>query len=149
MGLSGRRSRRQRRSLIDRHPFQALADSTDDAYIDLLIALAKAANSYQSLAPGVHGVIEERSDGLYVPLIVADHPGHGDVGRYLNSLPHDRKVVVPMVVNERLRGMLARRGFVRRIVYEPVIEQYIEVFVRDQLFQPAPAEPAADSASSA
>lgn len=63
------------------------------------------------LAPGVIGYEEVRGGDLYVPLIAAVDEGRGDVGRYLDSLPRDRRVVVPNVLNDILAGMLKRRGF--------------------------------------
>lgn len=48
---------------------------------------------------------------LWVPLVIAEKPGNGDVGRYLDSLPGDRRVVFPNVISDVLIGMLKRRGF--------------------------------------
>jgi hypothetical protein len=64
------------------------------------------------LAPGVAGYTFDReADGLYVPLVAALRPGHGAVGRYLDILPRDRRVVFPNVISPVLEGMLQRRGF--------------------------------------
>lgn len=64
------------------------------------------------LAPGVVGKVE-RGPGLMVLVVVfATQQGRGDVSRYLDSLPTDVTVQVPIVVSPKLRGMLARRGFV-------------------------------------
>lgn len=65
-----------------------------------------------ALAPGVHGYLFDTPEGLYIPIITADTPGHGDVGRYLDTLPRHRRVVFPTVLSATLRGMLLRRGFV-------------------------------------
>jgi hypothetical protein len=43
------------------------------------------------------------------------------VGRWLDTLPMDRKVVVPAVVSGRLAGMLARRGFEPRVWWDDVL----------------------------
>lgn len=65
------------------------------------------------LSPGVVGyTVDNGEQGLYVPLIESTDPGQGNVGRYLDTLPRDRRVVVPNVINVKLAGMLERRGFV-------------------------------------
>jgi hypothetical protein len=64
------------------------------------------------LAPGVRGYTVESDGAVYIPVIIADAPGQGDVGRYLNSLPLDRIIRVPTVTSNVLEGMLKRRGFV-------------------------------------
>jgi len=68
------------------------------------------------LAPGVHGDAVCRSNGkdrvLFINTIVAANPGSGDVGRYLDSLPRNIRIIVPSVISSRLAGMLERRGFV-------------------------------------
>lgn len=69
------------------------------------------------LAPGVRGYTVEQNGELYVPLIIADRPGSGDVGRYLDSLPRDRTVKFPNVLSERLEQMLLRRGFHHGVEY--------------------------------
>lgn len=70
----------------------------------------------EQVAPGVIGYLVEHDDGsLYVPLIAAVDEGRGDVGRFLDSLPTDRRVVVPNVLNDILAGMLKRRGFKNRM----------------------------------
>ena len=84
----------------------------------------------ESLAPGVHGYTVDTPDGLYVPVIMALEEGSGDVGRYLNALPTNRRVVVPNVMNPRLVGMLIRRGFtVNREWFEEAGE-WIEIYER-------------------
>ena len=64
------------------------------------------------LGEGVRGYTVEADGALYIPVIVAEDPGRGDVGRYLDSLPRDRVVRVPTVTSDVLEGMLRRRGFV-------------------------------------
>lgn len=59
------------------------------------------------IGTGVRGIAFDCDDGVHVPLIVAEHQGNGDVGRW----PEDRRVVFPAVISARLRGMLKRRGF--------------------------------------
>lgn len=65
-----------------------------------------------SPAPGVTALTTEREDGtLYIWTVRATNPGSGDVSRYLDGLPTDRRVIVPNVLNDKLRAMLERRGF--------------------------------------
>lgn len=74
------------------------------------------------LAPGVYGWTRDLSDGsLEIPSLRAESEGSGAVGRYLDGLPKDRKIVVPLVTNPRLAGMLERRGFVLRQRFFPEI----------------------------
>jgi len=63
------------------------------------------------LASGVRGYTRDVDGALWIPIIIADDPGSGAVGRYLDSLPRDREVRVPNVFSSRLAGMLMRRGF--------------------------------------
>ena len=62
------------------------------------------------LAPGVRGYAVVVDGCAYIPLIEAQHPGSGDVGRFLDSLPSGVKV--PNITSSRLRGMLKRRHFI-------------------------------------
>ena len=78
---------------------------------------------FYPLAPGVEGATRDWSDGTFELVgIRAVTPGAGDVGRYLDSLPRDRTVVVPFVTSQRLTQMLARRGFVP---FDPVNSHWI------------------------
>lgn len=63
------------------------------------------------LAEGVTGyaIYDEPTDRLYIPVIFADNPGSGDVGRFLDSLPDN--AVFPTVMSAKLAGMLTRRGY--------------------------------------
>jgi hypothetical protein len=61
------------------------------------------------LAPGVHGFTYRKGNEIYIPLIVADVEGSGDVGRFLDKL--SSRCVIESVTSARLRGMLVRRGF--------------------------------------
>lgn len=63
------------------------------------------------LAPGVRGTAFDTPNGIYIPLVHAEKRGNGDVGRFLDSLPRDRRVCFPTVISSRLVGMLKRRGF--------------------------------------
>jgi hypothetical protein len=84
---------------------------------------------FESLAPGVLGYTVEADGVLYIPVIMAEEEGSGDVGRYLDSLPRDRTVKVPGVQSDRLRGMLERRGFEADQEWAPEFEEYVEVFI--------------------
>jgi hypothetical protein len=64
------------------------------------------------LAPGVYGYAIECERGLYIPWIAAESEGSGIVGKFLDELPRDRRVVFPTVLSDRLAGMLLRRGFI-------------------------------------
>lgn len=82
------------------------------------------------LAPNVLGyTIDGDDDSLWIPVIQAADEGAGDVGRYLDTLPHDRRVVVPTVLSSRLAGMLHRRGFVE--TYEVIDGEAVQGWFRD------------------
>lgn len=72
------------------------------------------------IAPGVHGVAFDMTDGIYIPLLRAAKEGNGDVSRFLDSLPTMRRIVFPNVTNGKLRLMLQRRGF--RAAWDPECE---------------------------
>lgn len=61
------------------------------------------------LAPGVRGFAEYRGDEIYIPLIVAEVKGNGDVGRFLDGLTP--RCVIIEVTSPRLEEMLKRRGW--------------------------------------
>jgi hypothetical protein len=86
------------------------------------------------LAPGVVGYTWEMPDGsLNIPLITALRPGSGDVGRYLDGLPHGRHIRVPCVISARLQGMLERRGFTPAQVWSEDFEEWVDVMERRPL----------------
>lgn len=68
--------------------------------------------SVEEIAPGVRGYTIENERGLYIPVVWAVNEGNGDVSRFLDTLPRDRRVVFPTVISKRLAEMLLRRGFV-------------------------------------
>jgi len=61
------------------------------------------------LANGVRGCAFDMPNGIYIPMIAADKPGSGDVGRFLDALPKDRRVVFPTVISQELAASLPRR----------------------------------------
>jgi hypothetical protein len=67
----------------------------------------------------VRGYTVWSKGALYVPLLIADREGAGDVGRYLDTLPADRTIKVPTVTSPRLRGMLDRRGYTETLEETP------------------------------
>jgi hypothetical protein len=86
------------------------------------------------LAPGVYGFTRDDPDGaLVIPMIAAEMPGSGDVGRYLDSLPNNRRVIVEAVISIRLAGMLERRGFVWRpdATLDPDTNEIVDGLVRE------------------
>ena len=93
----------------------------------------KAGETFQigqepELAPGVRGYTLDVDGDLWLPLIYAEGEGSGQVGAYLDSLPFDRRVVVPNILSGRLAGMLKRRGFVTETVTSS--EGEVEALVR-------------------
>jgi hypothetical protein len=62
------------------------------------------------LAAGVRGYAIEENGRIFIPLIIAEHEGNGDVGRFLDSL--SPRCVIPNLTSPRLMGMLSRRGFI-------------------------------------
>jgi hypothetical protein len=63
------------------------------------------------IAVGVRGLAFDMTSGIYIPLVIANNPGSGDVSRMLDGLPRDRRIVFSTVLNAKLREMLFRRGF--------------------------------------
>jgi hypothetical protein len=85
----------------------------------------------QMLAPGVRGYSVETSRGLYIPVIISVDESKGNVGRYLDSLPTDRRVVVPNVMNSLLAEMLERRGFTRAREFSKEFDEWMTIHERE------------------
>lgn len=66
------------------------------------------------LAEGVRGFAFNTNNGIYLTAIRAETPGSGKVSKFLDALPLDKRVVFPVVVSPKLRGMLLRRGFTEK-----------------------------------
>lgn len=81
------------------------------------------------IAPGVMGVTGEEGDSLTVFWIRATREGSGAVGRYVDSLA-DRRHVRFIECNDRLAGLLARRGYVERQVSRPSGNGWARAMVR-------------------
>jgi hypothetical protein len=86
--------------------------------------------SEPELAPGVRGVVFDTEKGIYVPLILAEEPGSGAVSAWLDTLPADRRVVFPNVLNGKLRTMLQRRGFHESRELDPMSGDLVEIMER-------------------
>jgi len=82
------------------------------------------------IAPGVHGQMFDTPNGIYIPVISADNPGSGDVGRFLDGLPMDRDIKFPCVLSPTLRGMLLRRGYVNAGEFSEEFGENVDVMVR-------------------
>lgn len=104
---------------------------------DALDALMDAAlermmdDIFRPLAPGVEGLLD-RVDGEWrLGGIRATEEGTGAVGAFLDELCTSRdRIAVPYVVNDRLEGMLERRGFRKVIRFDPTIGMFGEWWVR-------------------
>ena len=86
---------------------------------------------HELLAPGVLGYSVDTPEGLYIPFIMAARPGAGDVGRFLDSLPLDRRVVVPCVISPLLASMLERRGFVVSVEWVEDLQEWCDIHERN------------------
>jgi hypothetical protein len=91
---------------------------------------AAQAMGEQQLAPGVHGWYFDTPEGIYIPVITADNPGSGEVGKYLDSLPCNRDIKFSTVLSAKLRGMLLRRGFVDATEFSEEWAEKVEIMVR-------------------
>ena len=78
------------------------------------------------LAPGVIGRAFSLDGRIFIPLIVAQKEGSGDVGRFLDSLTV--RCAIVCVTSERLRGMLKRRGW--KETFEPSDDGEVDIWVR-------------------
>jgi len=81
-----------------------------------------ATDTYE-LGPGIKGYAVEDEGLIYIPLVSADNPGQGDMGRFIDSL--DSNCVFSAVFSQKLQGMLVRRMWVLK--WEFVVEAGEEV----------------------
>jgi hypothetical protein len=65
------------------------------------------------LAPGVFGYAYMEGEEIWIPLIMAEKKGAGDVGRFLDNL--SPRCVIVDVTSKRLEAMLIRRGWKKRL----------------------------------
>lgn len=82
------------------------------------------------LAPGVRGYAVKSKGAIYIPVIVADKPGNGDVRRFLDSLPTDQTIRFPCVISPVLAAALERRGFVATKEEDKRTGQWVPVYER-------------------
>lgn len=83
------------------------------------------------LAPGVYGWRFDTPEGIYIPVISAACPGSGDVARFIDSLPKDRRIVFSTVISPVLRKMLLKRGFVDGLEFSAEFGEQVEVMARE------------------
>lgn len=98
-------------------------------------------NLMDRVARGVLADIHDTPHGLYIPLVQAEIPGNGDVSRWLDSLPGDRRIVFPTVLSRRLEGMLARRGYALWLEWAEPFEEWAECWVRAPLTESTDTAP--------
>lgn len=83
------------------------------------------------IASGVEGyTVDLGEKGLYIPLVQATDPGNGDVGRFIDGLPTDRRIVFPNVINGKLEGMLKRRGYVEEHEWSEDFGEMVPLLVK-------------------
>lgn len=75
--------------------------------------------------------IEADDGAIYIPVITVKNPGNGEGGKFLDSLPTDRTIKVPGVLNPVLAEMLLRRGYYRTVEWAKEFGEEVEVYVRD------------------
>ncbi len=96
-------------------------DSLDAWLLDAMRASSVPVNANGSVLAHVI----ERHAWLEVRAVLASEPRvPGDVGRWLDTLPHDRTVVVAAVVSTRLAGMLQRRGFRQQVWWDKQVMRF-------------------------
>jgi hypothetical protein len=72
---------------------------------------SRAWHQTTQLTPGVRGHTFQQGEFIFIPLIVAEREGAGDVGRFLDRL--SARCVIMDVTSKRLEAMLVRRGYRR------------------------------------
>lgn len=65
----------------------------------------------QWLAPGVLGVTRVEGTDIVLYWVESSEAGAGNVSRYFDALPRDRRVVATAVMSPVIVAMLRRRGF--------------------------------------
>lgn len=79
---------------------------------------------------GISGYTVRDGESIYVPVLISDEPGKGNVGRYINELIQREKCVkFPNVINPKLVDMLVRRGFKLEWEYAEEFGEHVEVYV--------------------
>jgi hypothetical protein len=84
----------------------------------------------RELVPGVFGVQYERSpQETYLYWVTTLHMGQGLGGKFLDHLDRGTTWKIPVVMNQRFKGMLERRGWVPTAEYSPLDGDWTEVYV--------------------
>lgn len=84
------------------------------------------------LWPGLRGYAMEHEGSLYIPFIAADEKGKGTLTAFLDDLEakETRSIKIPNVINGRLAGFLARRGYVLEYEWVDEYQQDVDVWVK-------------------
>ena len=82
----------------------------------------------EPLYPGVLGFAFESRGLIYIPFIVAEWEGSGQVGKFLDAL--SQRCCILCVTNPKLRGMLERRGYVMRMELDQRTKLPIDIWQR-------------------
>lgn len=111
----------------------------DDPIDGWLLHAMRSHSTPQTPTGSVLAHIIDRGKWLEIRAILAGQPRTpGDVGRWLDALPTDRKIIVPAVVSPRLAGMLERRGFQPHAWYDLQIRDDDDnAYMRDLQENPA------------
>lgn len=87
----------------------------------------------QEVYPGVEAaVFDMEEQGVYVPIVISKQPNQGNIGRFIDHLLEEYKLVkFPNVCNPKLQQMLMSRGFKPTHEYAEVYEEYVKVWVKE------------------
>jgi len=83
-----------------------------------------------TLGEGVEGYTVEKDGATYIPLVIATHPGSGQVGRWLDGLDPARTWKIPNITSGRLHGMLTRRGWEVTSEWADMMDEWVDVYVK-------------------
>ena len=112
---SRRPSRRELRKVADVDWAREQAKAHHLRYRSEHTEEGRPADALVQLAPGILGRVETMPDGtMLYSMGMAERPGHGDLGRFLDSLALDLRLVAIGVSSPIVAGMLERRGFRER-----------------------------------
>jgi len=81
------------------------------------------------LADGVWGYTRERGGELWIPLFQVTNTDKA--GTYLDSLPKDRRVVFPNVMELEVESLLEARGFELLLMEDPQVGASYPAWCRD------------------
>jgi hypothetical protein len=84
------------------------------------------------IAPGLNGFLQERDGTVHVVAVISVEPGKGNLSRFLDRLPTDKRIMFHDVGNDILRDALRRRRFMRSDSYSLFLNKDCENnYVRD------------------